>query len=168
MSDQPDTTLPRRSREVLEALRAAGVDAQIVELPDATPTARGAAAAVGCEIGAIASSIVFSCGGEPLLVMTSGRHRVDTEHLERELGLPPGAIERATPEQVRTWTGQAIGGVAPVGHPRRLRTIVDRALGEHAELWAAGGTPSTVVALTYGELLAITSGEEHTVAGGAA
>ena len=95
-------------------------------LPDAAATAALAAAALGVEVGAIANSLVFWSDGEPLLVMTSGAHRVDTAALAARLGREK--IQRATPEQVREATGQAIGGVAPTGHPSPLTTIVDEDL----------------------------------------
>ncbi|MER6361943.1 YbaK/EbsC family protein [Kitasatospora sp. NPDC001527] len=157
-----DSTLPARSRAVADALAEAGLPGEIRVLPDSARTAAEAAAALGCEAGAIASSLVFVCDGAPLLVMTSGAHRVDTGHLARELGTGP--ITRASAAQVREATGQAIGGVAPVGHPAPLRTVVDTALAGHEVLWAAAGHPHTVVPMTYEELLKLTGGSPTTVA----
>ncbi|MBN9170284.1 MAG: YbaK/EbsC family protein [Microbacterium sp.] len=148
--------LPARSRLVHDALRAAGITGEIVVLPDAASTAALAAAALGVEVGAIANSLVFWSDDEPLLVMTSGAHRVDTAALAERLGRT--SIRRATPEQVRAATGQAIGGVAPTGHPEPLTTIVDEALAAYPELWATGGTPHTVFPLSYDELVRLTSG----------
>ena len=118
--------LPARSRIVHDSLRAAGISGDIVVLPDAAATAPLAAAALGVEVGAIANSLVFWSDDEPLLVMTSGAHRVDTAALAERLGREK--IQRATAEQVREATGQAIGGVAPTGHPAPLPTIVDEDL----------------------------------------
>ncbi|WP_314854078.1 YbaK/EbsC family protein [uncultured Microbacterium sp.] len=148
--------LPARSRLVHEALRAAGIAGEIVVLPDAASTAALAASALGVEVGAIANSLVFWSDDAPLLVMTSGAHRVDTTALAERLGR--GDIRRATPDQVREATGQAIGGVAPTGHPAPLVTIVDEALAAYSEIWAAGGTPHTVFPLTYDELVRLTGG----------
>lgn len=148
--------LPARSRLVHDALRAAGISGQIVVLPDAASTAALAAEALGVDVGAIANSLVFWSDGEPLLVMTSGAHRVDTRALAARLGR--GTIQRATVDQVREATGQAIGGVAPTGHPAPLVTVVDEALAAYPEIWAAGGTPHTVFPLTYDELVRLTSG----------
>lgn len=148
--------LPTRSRIVHDALRSAGIEGAIVVLPDAASTAPLAAAALGVEVGAIANSLVFWSDDEPLLVMTSGAHRVDTAALAERLGR--GKIARATPEQVRDATGQAIGGVAPTGHPSPLPTVIDEALAVFPELWAAGGTPHTVFPLTYDELVRLTGG----------
>jgi prolyl-tRNA editing enzyme YbaK/EbsC (Cys-tRNA(Pro) deacylase) len=150
------THLPARSRIVHDAIRAAGIQGDIVVLPDAASTAPLAAAALGVEVGAIANSLVFWSDGEPLLVMTSGAHRVDTAALAERLGR--GSIVRATPEQVREATGQAIGGVAPTGHPAPLTTIIDEALEQYPEIWAAGGTPHTVFPMTYAQLLDLTGG----------
>lgn len=148
--------LPARSQIVHDALRAAGIPGEIVVLPDAASTAPLAAAALGVEVGAIANSLVFWSDGAPLLVMTSGAHRVDTRALAERLGR--GSITRATPEQVREATGQAIGGVAPTGHPAPLETVIDEALEAFPEIWAAGGTPHTVFPLTYAELVRLTGG----------
>jgi prolyl-tRNA editing enzyme YbaK/EbsC (Cys-tRNA(Pro) deacylase) len=152
MTDQ----LPARSRIVHDSLRAAGITGDIVVLPDAASTAPLAAAALGVEVGAIANSLVFWSDGDPLLVMTSGAHRVDTTALAARLGRE--SIRRATAEQVRDATGQAIGGVAPTGHPAPLVTVVDRDLAGYPEIWAAGGTPHTVFPMTFDELVALTGG----------
>lgn len=148
--------LPARSRLVHDAIRAAGIEGDIVVLPDAASTAVLAAQALSVEVGAIANSLVFQCDGAPLLVMTSGAHRVDTAALAARIGR--GKITRATPEQVREATGQAIGGVAPTGHPAPLETLVDEHLATYPEIWAAGGTPHTVFPMTYDQLVALTGG----------
>ncbi|WP_426320635.1 YbaK/EbsC family protein [Microbacterium sp. E-13] len=149
-------SLPARSRLVHDAIRAVGISGDIVVLPDAASTAALAAEALGVDVGAIANSLVFHSDGAPLLVMTSGAHRVDTKGLAERLGHV--SIQRATPEQVREATGQAIGGVAPTGHPSPLRTVVDEDLARYPQIWAAGGTPHTVFPMTYEELLRLTGG----------
>ncbi len=149
--------LPRRTRAVVAALAAAGVEAPVRQLDDSTRTAADAAKALGCDVGQIANSLVFVTGTEPVLVMTSGRHRVQPEVVEELLGLTE-PLRRATPEEVRAATGQAIGGVAPVGHPSRLRTVVDRALFDHELVHAAAGTPHSLLDLTPQQLVAVTGG----------
>lgn len=156
------TDLPSRSRIVHESLRAAGIPGGIVVLPDAASTAALAAAALGVEVGAIANSLVFWSDGEPLLVMTSGAHRVDTAALAERTGRTE--IKRASVEQVRSATGQAIGGVAPTGHPAPLTTFIDEDLAQYDEIWAAGGTPHTVFPLTFDELVRLTGGTVVAVA----
>ena len=150
------TPLPERSRLVHEHLVEAGVDTAIRVLPDSARTAVEAAAAIGCDVAAIANSLVFLADDEPVLVMTSGGHHVDLDVLTASIGAT--AVVMAPASVVRSATGQAIGGVAPVGHPARLRTFIDEALQEHDELWAAAGHPHTVMPLTFAQLVRITDG----------
>ena len=148
---------------VREALEAAGAHtAQVVVLDDAVHTAVAAAEALGVEVGQIANSLIFSADGEPLLVMTSGAHRVDTAKVAAALGL--SRLDRAKPDFVREHTGQAIGGVAPLGHPKPVRTLVDVDLARYDELWAAGGVPQSIFPTTYAELLRLTDGTAAEVA----
>jgi prolyl-tRNA editing enzyme YbaK/EbsC (Cys-tRNA(Pro) deacylase) len=151
---------------VLAHLRAGGaapraLDGMLV-LPDAVTTAATAAAALGVEVGQIANSLVFDADGAPLLVLTSGAHRVDTGKVAALIGAD--RVRRASPDFVRAATGQAIGGVAPVGHPAPLRTLVDRALEQYVEVWAAGGIPHAVFPTTFAELVKVTSGQPADVA----
>lgn len=145
-----------RVAEVERLLRAAGATGEVRSLPDSARTAAAAAAQLGIEVGAIANSLVFDAGGRPLLVLTSGAHRVAETQVARMLGVP--AITRATPEFVRRHTGQAIGGVAPLGHPAPIHTLVDIELARHPQVWAAAGHPHTVFPTTYEELLRLTGG----------
>ena len=142
-------------------LQAAGVPGRVRMLDEAVTTARAAAAYLGCPVGAIANSLIFSSAERtPLLIMTSGAHRVQ----EIKIGKRPGIeLRRASAEFVREHTGQPIGGVAPVGHPQPIRTIVDSALADFDELWAAGGIPHAVFPLSYAELLSLTGGTEASV-----
>jgi prolyl-tRNA editing enzyme YbaK/EbsC (Cys-tRNA(Pro) deacylase) len=107
-------------------------------------------------VGAIANSLIFAADDTPLLVLTSGAHRVNTGLIAEVVGARK--VARATPEFVRAATGQPIGGVAPVGHPAPVRTLVDTWLGKHEVVWAAAGHPHTVFPTTYEELLRITGG----------
>ncbi len=147
---------------VTAVLRAAGATGELRILPDGVRTAQAAADAVGCPVGAIANSLIFDADGEPVLILTSGAHRVDTAYLAREYGLP--ALRKASPEFVRTHTGQTIGGVAPVAHPAPLRTYVDRWLADHETVWAAAGHSHAVFATTYEELQKLTGGAPVDVA----
>jgi prolyl-tRNA editing enzyme YbaK/EbsC (Cys-tRNA(Pro) deacylase) len=148
---------------VQDALVAAGApDARVIVLDDAVHTAVAAAEALGVEVGQIANSLIFDADGEPLLVLTSGAHRVDTRKLAAEQGI--GKLRRATPEFVREHTGQPIGGVAPLGHPKPVRTLVDTALSRFAVIWAAGGVPRAVFPITYAELVRVTAGTPAEVA----
>ncbi len=148
--------LPERSRIVQQHLHDAGMKIEIRVLPASAHTAAEAADAIGCETGAIANSLVFVADGMPVLVMTSGAHRADLTVLAEQLGVDQ--VVMAPASVVRETTGQAIGGVAPVGHPQRLRTYIDEALGGHEEIWAAAGHPHTVMPLTFDTLRALTDG----------
>ncbi len=154
MPDPLDHPSIQRVRERLAELGATG---EVRVLPDSVRTAAAAAAVVGCEVGAIANSLVFDADGTPVLILTSGAHRVDTDKCAAEIGVP--ALRRAQPDFVRTHTGQVIGGVSPVGHPTALRTFVDPWLQQHDEVWAAAGHPNALFSTTYAELLRITGGE---------
>ncbi|GEL16186.1 YbaK/EbsC family protein [Pseudonocardia asaccharolytica] len=147
-------------------LTAAGADPASVAglriLPDAAATAAAAAAALDVEVGQIANSLVFDADGTPLLVLTSGAHRVNTATIAALIGAQ--RVRRASPEFVYAATGQRIGGVAPVGHPEPLRTLVDRALERHLQIWAAGGIPHAVFPTTFAELLKVTGGTPADVA----
>ena len=114
------------------------------EFPAGTRTAADAAAAVGCDVGAICKSLVFRVGDEPLLVIASGANRVDEERF--------GAV-KADAAFVREQTGFAIGGVPPYGHPRPLRTILDEDLLGYETVWAAAGTPTAVFPIAPDELV---------------
>jgi len=142
--------------KVAEVLRELGVPGEVRELPEPAPTAATAAAQLGCTVGAIANSLVFSADGAPLLVLTSGAHRVDTTRVAALIGA--SAVKRADPDFVRRSTGQVIGGVAPVGHPEPLRTLVDTWLEPYDVVWAAAGHAHTVFPTSFAELLRITSG----------
>ena len=140
---------------VTDALRAAGATGEVRWLDDSAPTAAAAAEALGIDVGAIANSLIFTLDGEPVLVMTSGAHRVDTAWLGERLG---GKLGRADAALVKSATGQVIGGVAPIGHPAPLRTWIDTALANYPQIWAAAGHAHTVFPTTYDELVSITGG----------
>lgn len=156
MHNHPNVTAVR------DALENAGLTTEIVILDEAVHTAAAAAAALGVEVGQIANSLIFDADGEPLLVLTSGAHRVDTTKVAASLGV--AKLRRATPEFVRRHTGQAIGGVAPLGHPKPVRTLVDVDLERYPVIWAAGGVPRSVFPLTYPDLVRITAGTPAEVA----
>jgi prolyl-tRNA editing enzyme YbaK/EbsC (Cys-tRNA(Pro) deacylase) len=141
-----------------EALAAAGGRGRIVVLPDTVHTAALAAQALGCEVGAIANSLLFDADGSPVLILTSGGHRVDTAKVAADLGVR--SLRRAKPEFVREHTGQVIGGVSPIAHPRPVPTYLDTALRAYDEVWAAAGHPAAVFSTTYDELLTMTGATE--------
>ncbi len=144
-------------------LERAGVAGRVRLLDDAAPTAAAAAALVGVEVGAIANSLIFATAeDEPVLVMTSGAHRVDTAKAAALFGTRK--LQRASAEFVHAATGQRIGGVAPVAHPAPLRAVVDTALAGFPQIWAAGGIAHAVFPTTFDELLMLTRGTAGEVA----
>jgi len=155
-------TLHPSTQRVSDILAAAGAHTEIREFDESTRTAKHAAAALGCPLGAIASSLVFMADGVALVIMTSGAHRVDVDLVASTLGV--AELRQATADEVRAATGYPIGGVAPVGHPQPLRTLVDDLLRHYDVLWAAAGTPRAVFSTTYDELVRLTGGEPVTVA----
>jgi prolyl-tRNA editing enzyme YbaK/EbsC (Cys-tRNA(Pro) deacylase) len=149
--------LPQSARRVADALLAAGVTTTIVVLEHAARTSAEAAAAIGCEVGQIAKSLVFRLrdSGRPLLVIASGANRVDEAAVGAIVGEPIG---RADADFVRAHTGFAIGGVAPLAHPAPLSTVIDEDLLRWDAIWAAGGHPHTVFRLTPDELCRLAGG----------
>ena len=141
-----------------DAHAARGGAGEIVILPESVHTAALAAAALGCPVGAIANSLLFDADNAPVLILTSGAHRVDTEATAERIGVP--ALHRATPEFVRQHTGQVIGGVSPIAHPSTVPTWLDRELRQYDVIWAAAGHPAAVYSTTYDELLTMTGATE--------
>ncbi|MBW4721632.1 YbaK/EbsC family protein [Saccharothrix obliqua] len=156
-------------RKVAAALAEAGHPEAadgIRVLADAVRTAAEAAQAVDVPVGAIANSLVFAAvdagGTTPLLVLTSGAHRADTDLLAELAGVE--RVERARPDFVRQHTGQVIGGVSPVAHPAPIRTFVDVDLERYEVVWAAAGHPHAVFPTTYAGLVDLTGGTPAKVA----
>jgi prolyl-tRNA editing enzyme YbaK/EbsC (Cys-tRNA(Pro) deacylase) len=146
---------------VKRALTAAGAEDTVTVFDSKVPTAAAAAAALGCDVGAITNSLVFELGGAPLLILASGAARVDVGKVAAQLGT--GRIRRATAEFVLEHTGQRVGGVAPVGHPEKIRTLLDESLAVQPVLWAGAGDHYSMFSIGYEELRRITEAEEMTV-----
>jgi prolyl-tRNA editing enzyme YbaK/EbsC (Cys-tRNA(Pro) deacylase) len=141
-----------------DAHAARGGAGEIVILPESVHTAALAAAALGCPVGAIANSLLFDAGGTPVLILTSGAHRVDTALTAERIGVEE--LQRATPEFVREHTGQVIGGVSPIAHRTPVPTWLDTELRPYDVIWAAAGHPAAVYSTTYDELLEMTGATE--------
>ena len=125
---------PERLRETLREL---GIDTEVVRLSDSTRTAPEAAAAVGCDLGAIAKSLLFMADGEPLLVICGGDRRVDTTKVAALVGA--STVKMSSVEDVRRLTGYAIGGVPPLGHTSPLKKLMDDRLLRWPLIYAAAG-----------------------------
>lgn len=145
------------AQRVQSTLQALGYACQVVQLAQTTRTAAEAAAAIGCQVGQIAKSLVFrgTRSHQPILVIASGSNRVNEAKLGDLVGEP---VERPDADYVRQRTGFAIGGVPPVGHSETLRTIIDKDLLLYEEIWAAAGTPNAVFRLTPADLVRMTGG----------
>jgi len=123
-----------------------------------TRTAQLAAQAIGTELGSIVKSLVFLADGEPVLVLVAGDRRADPGKLKSLLGARRVMIANA--DQVRQATGFAIGGVPPVAYDHPLRTLIDENLGRFQTVYAAAGSPQAVFPIAYGQLVALTGGQE--------
>ena len=158
MSEPQSTTSSTEHPSIVrfrEAHTRLGGTGEIVILPDSVHTAALAAEALGCEVGAIANSLLFDAEGTPVLILTSGAHRV--EH--RGHGRPRRRTRRSSapaPEFVREHTGQVIGGVSPIAHPAPVPTWLDSQLQQYDVVWAAAGHPAAVFSTTYDELARMT------------
>ena len=142
------------ARRVAEALIACGATGPFIEFAVSTKTAADAAGALQCEVGAIASCLVFVLDDEPVVIIKSGASRVDTRIFA---ALAAGNVMRqATPDEVRAATGQPIGGVSPINWPADLRVFIDNDLAQYEQIWAACGTPNAVFATTFIELQSLT------------
>lgn len=143
-------------------LNALGAGHQVVELPDSTRTAAEAAAAIGCEVGQIAKSIVFRSvpGGKAVLVVASGVNRISEKQIAALVG---ERIEKADADFVRAATGFAIGGIPPAGHLSPLPTIIDEDLLKLDVIWAAAGSPHAVFRLSATDLARLTGGTVATI-----
>jgi prolyl-tRNA editing enzyme YbaK/EbsC (Cys-tRNA(Pro) deacylase) len=144
-------------RRVQEALDQSGLSLEVVELPKSTRTAQEAADAVGCELGQIVKSLIFrgADSNRPYLVLVSGPNRANLDRVSQEMGEP---VQMADADFVRERTGFSIGGVAPVGLPDSIRTLIDQDLLQYQTIWAAAGTPRSVFSLSPEDLLQLTEG----------
>mgnify|MGYP000436015981 CR=1 FL=1 len=150
-------------KRVQQALISIGAKGQIKVLADSARSAAEAAAALGIEVGQIASSIIFKLPDQsPLLVITSGRHRVDTELVARQLG--EDKLDRVDADYVKEKSGFSIGGVSPLGWISKPEIIlIDEALNDYDVVWAAAGHPHAVYPTTYDELIQCTGAQPMVV-----
>ena len=153
-----------RVATVARLLTEAGGSGEVRVLPSEVRTAAAAAAALDVHVGAIVNSLLFDADGSPVLILTSGAHRVDESKVAALLGVR--SLTPARPEFVRRHTGQAIGGVAPIGHPQPIGTLVDVELARYNVVWAAAGHPASVFPTSYEELLRLTGGTAAEVGDG--
>jgi prolyl-tRNA editing enzyme YbaK/EbsC (Cys-tRNA(Pro) deacylase) len=137
-------------------LKSAGLELEVRRFPEGTRTAEDAATAIGCEVGQIVKSLVFTAGGEAVIALVSGANRLDPARLGALAG---GRAGKADAEQVRSATGYAIGGVPPFGHARRLLVFMDRDLERYGVVWAAAGRPDAVFPITPARLVELSGAQ---------
>jgi prolyl-tRNA editing enzyme YbaK/EbsC (Cys-tRNA(Pro) deacylase) len=134
-----------------------GIEPDVRRFPQGTKTAADAAAAIGCDLGQIVKSLVFTVDDRPVLALTSGVNRADVVRLAALAG---GAeARRATPEEAREATGFAVGGTPPFGHPAPVPVFVDRDLLQYEQVWAAAGTPDSVFPIAPEDLVRLSNGQ---------
>ncbi len=160
--------MPSAEERFRDAATATGVTVGLRTFPEGTRTAGEAAAAVGCDVGAIVKSLVFVADGAPVLALVSGANRVDTGRLAAALGA--SAVRKADADEARAATGYAIGGTPPFGHTGAgvARILCDPDLLDHATVWAAAGGPASVFPLSPAELLRASGAEVVALAEGPA
>jgi len=141
---------------VQQALQQLDIEAEVVILEQSARTAQQAADALDTTVSQIIKSLIFMAGETPLLVETSGSNRVDVHKLEV---LIDQSVRRANADEVREWTGFAIGGVPPVGHAHSIQTLIDEDLMQYEVLFAAGGIPESIFETTPQDLLKMTKGQ---------
>ena len=143
-------------KRVLAALHEHGLEGEVHVLSDSARTAQEAATALGIEVGQIASSLIFKLPDEsPLLIITSGRHRVDTDLVAKNLGLEK--LGRVDADYVKEKSGFSIGGVSPLGWISKPEIIlIDEALNDYEVVWAAAGHPHAVYPTSFAELVRAT------------
>ena len=151
-------TIPDASQRVVEAGRDLGFEVEIHHFPEGTKTSQDAADAIGCELSAIAKSIVFTLDdSEQVVVFASGDTRIDPKRLAAAAGA--GSARRATLEEAREATGFAAGGTPPFGYAHPVRVFAEESLQRHDEVWSAGGTPTTVFPIRLDTLVSLTGAE---------
>ena len=149
-------------QRVSARLKELGVSGEVHVLSDSARTAQEAADALGILVGQVASSIVFKLDDEsPLLVITSGRHRVDTKLVAEKLGV--AKLHRVDADYVKETSGFSIGGVSPVGWVSQATILIDEALNDYEVVWAAAGHPHSVYPTTFAELLECTGAKPMVV-----
>lgn len=147
------------AQRVADAAAGLGLKIEIVTFDHSTRTAEEAATAIGCQVGQIVKSLVFTVAGQPVIALVSGDNQLDTRKLAGLFGVGRKQVERASADTVREATGYAIGGVPPFGHVTWTATYIDEDLMSHEIIWAAAGTPNTVFAISPDALVQATQGQ---------
>lgn len=153
-----DNGLKGSAQRIQNILHEHKLGIKVIEFKETTRTSQEAAAAIGCEVGQIAKTLIFKCRttGKPICIITSGKNRVDEKKIVQIVG---EEIEKPDAEYVLKHTSFAIGGVPPIGYEFEKKLLIDEDLMQYSEIWAAAGTPNSVFRLSPGDLLQITQGK---------
>ena len=151
-------SLSPSAQKIQDQLKLLGYDYAVIEHAESTRTAQEAADRAGCELGQIVKSLIFKGkdSGKPILVLTSGANRVDEKRISEYAG---ESISRPDADFVRAVTGFAIGGVPPIGHPKKMETYLDEDFLQHKTIWAAAGTSNAIFELKAEDLQKMTDGK---------
>lgn len=164
-SAEPLVEAPRHGIDhVREYVRKLGLEIQVLEATEGTATAPEAAAAAGCELGAIVKSLLFLIDGAPVLVLVAGDQKADQRKLGRLFGVGKKRVRIADAETVQRVTGYPVGGVPPVGHLASLPVIIDQTLERFETVWAAAGDPDAIFPMDTHLLIEITGGRVEDIA----
>jgi prolyl-tRNA editing enzyme YbaK/EbsC (Cys-tRNA(Pro) deacylase) len=144
---------------VQDALDALGLNIRVQRFDESTGTAPEAAAAVGCELGAIVKSLCFLIEGRPVLILAAGDRQVDSKALRRIYSVSKRGVRIADPQRVEAETGFSVGGVPPLGHPRPLPTLIDGSLSRFETVYAAAGSANSIFPIPYETLVEVTNGQ---------
>ena len=134
----------------MTAAGALGIEPGVRRFPQGTKTAADAAAAIGCDLGQIVKSLVFSVDGRPVLALTSGVNRADVgaaRRAGRRRGGAPSDPEEAGPRPDSRSAARRRSGTrlpCPCSSTATSSSI--------EEVWAAAGTPDSVFPLTPDDL----------------
>ena len=148
---------PRAETFIQQARDRYGIDLAVETFPDGTETAVDAAAAVGCDVAQIASSLVFDADGDLVVVVTSGANHVSESRLAAHLGADE--VSMAAPDRVHDAVGWEVGGVPPICHDADLPVYLDASLLDHDTVWAAAGAPTAVFPVPPADLVELAGAE---------
>ena len=135
---------------------------KIICLEQTARTAQDAATALGCNVGAIVKSLLFSTGDSFVLCLVSGDQRCSLNKLKKIIDEKD--VSMANPDDVKKITGYTIGGVSPVGHLSILKIYIDANLERFTKVFAAAGHPNCVFQIEFIQLIKLTNGQIKEIA----
>ena len=130
---------------------------EVIVLENPAKTAKDAAIASDCDMGAIVKSLLFKTGNNFSLCLVAGDKRCSINKMKKIKNIKD--ISMASPEEVKTQTGYTIGGVSPVGHLNKLELFIDKSLERFNELFAAAGHPNCIFKINFKDIQKITNGK---------